>query len=98
MAPVIPFIPLIASVLTSVPGILKATGVIGGGQQQTGARGPGLAKTPGLISPRDPAAAIRRARPELQTAGLAQVSPGMEAQMAGLTPEEWELIVQQGGG
>ena len=95
MAPVIPFIPLIASVL---PIVLQASGVMGGGQQQAGARGPGLAKTPGLVSPRDPAAAIRRARPDLQTAGLAQVSPGMEAQMAGLTPEEWELIVQQGGG
>lgn len=92
-------IPLIASVVSTVPSILQATGVIGGtgGEQYGAAFGQ---PTPGLISPRDPAAlrkTIARRRPELQTAGLAQVSPAMEAQMAGLTPEEWDLIVGQGG-
>ncbi len=91
-------------ILTLVSMAAAGTQVAGGikglisGRPQVGPRGPGQIRAPGLISPRDPAAAIKRARPELQTAGLAQVSPSMEAQMSGLTPEEWELIVQQGGG
>jgi len=99
MGPVLPFLPFIIPLITSIPSFMQAFKGGGGAQaRQLGPYTPSQTKAPGVVSPQDPAAAIRRTAPERQVAGLAQVSPGMEAQMSGLTPEEWELIVQQGGG
>lgn len=97
MGPIMPLLPFIIPLITSIPSFMQAFKG-GGNAARLGPYTPTQTKAPGVVSPQDPASAIKRARPNLQTAGLAQVSPGMEAQMSGLTPEEWELVVGQGGG